>query len=765
MGASDFVKGMSRDELDSSRLDRENRTNQPEFSPGQGGDDLFGGSSGDDLFGGSGDDLFGSSSGGNFGGLEGGDLFGGGSFGGQPQAQPQQKSGEDMFYDAVATGGKGIWSFSKEVSKSFKGLTPKFWSVWGTHTTFAGVGGVVVGLICCIFGLACGISLIVGSIIACATGVLVLMLNTDKARLCTSQYVDGDAPAPASNNSSNTLDSGSSDDFDFGDGDSDDEYCDFFGDDSDEYDSEESDDTDMFDMSQLDTPVETSNSSSKEVSTDDALNSLQEIPKGTYTRQYLYDAFTKVLPSYKADYGKVKKIDKNSDTFIGLEHYIREAGSVLGMKEEDLPELLSAEENLFRIKMCITRSKSLKPDDIAKELASIYAYNVGVNINSNKVYAKAEVVGTKCYISLFTGENALISLKDMYDNCKDFLLDSNHLMPAVLGIDQEGNPITADFKELESIIVAGMPRSGKSWLVQGLITQLSAFCSPTELNFYICDPKEGISDFKAFCLPHVKQFASDDNSIVNLLRRVVSEIAPRRKKIIGDAGFVNIWDYKKKYPDVHMPVIYVLIDEAVTLAERMDKDTKKEFQGYLVQLISQLPALGIRAFLIPHVVKNDIIAKTATDLVQCRISVCGDAGHIEACTGAKPKDFKYKLANKGDLAVNIPALFNGEVRYVHAPALTDDNVKNNEVFDYLRRVWSKLEPEESKDSYAVMGERISENKMLEEKSNQVEFENSNSQGLSGFKVEPEPKVMQSSEPVEEEFEDFNSEFEDDFFNL
>ena len=177
-----------------------------------------------------------------------------------------------------------------------------------------------------------------------------------------------------------------------------------------------------------------------------------------------------------------------------------------------------------------------------------------------------------------------------------------------------------------------------------------------------------------------------------MLRNLAKVEAPRRKKIIGDAGFVNIWDYKEENPDVNMPLIYVVIDEVVTLASRMDKDTKTEFQMLLRELISQLPALGIRAFLIPHVINNDIIEKKTTDLISCRISVRGNADHIEKSTGSKPKEFPYKLSNVGDMAVRLSDRPN--TMFVHGAALTDSNTKNNKLFDYLRRVWAKLEPDE-----------------------------------------------------------------------
>lgn len=88
----------------------------------------------------------------------------------------------------------------------------------------------------------------------------------------------------------------------------------------------------------------------------------------------------------------------------------------------------------------------------------------------------------------------MISVKDMYDNCKDFMLDTKNYMPVVIGVNHMGKVIKTDsLKKIESVLITGMPRSGKSWFVQAILTQMCAFVPPSELNIYICDPKEGIS--------------------------------------------------------------------------------------------------------------------------------------------------------------------------------------------------------------------------------------------------------------------------------
>lgn len=683
MGASDLNNGNI--DLDSARLERSTRVNQPEYAPGQA--DNVG------LF----DNSLGVSSTPqpnnlNLNGVFQNNTVGSNVFGTPQQQQSQQpvKSEEDAIWDAVKSVGIAVKDALVNITGSFKNTNPKFWASWGGRTFKVAFVSSVVGIVLMIVGVSeFGFNLLIGSLLAMMVGALTLMFLHDKAK----GYVDEQGVTqqfPADNDiDTESVFSEPSD------------YPDDY-EEEEEFNYDEEEDLSLF-----------GNVSSVQpqagMDADTALETLPEIDKGMYTRQYLYEAFSKVLDTIKPDYDTVKCYDEDSDTFITWEQYLRDSAEVVGTKYDDLPELYSLEETALTIRLTCSRPKNFKHELVATEIANIYANASGTK-NPN-VYAISDAVGKECHFTIFTGEHIMVSLKDMYSHCENFILTSKNYMPIVIGINQEGKAVYADFKKIESILVTGMPRKGKSWVVQLMLTQMCAYLSPKELHLYILDPKDGISDFKKFVLPHVKKFVSGDDNIVATLRRVVREEAPRRKKLIGDAGYVNIWDYKEAFPDVEIPIIYVVIDEVVTLAERMDKETKAEFQSYLVELISQLPALGIRAFMIPHVVKNDIIAKTATDLIPCRISVCGDASHIEACTGTKPRDFSFKLSAVGDMAVKISDI-SPTTLYVHAGVLSDSNPKNNKIFDYLRRLWIKLEPDCVEDKVQIVARNDKELKEL-----------------------------------------------------
>lgn len=729
MGVND-LSAMVGSSIDESRYNRMNRLNQPDFAPGQdmafqqNSNDIFsqstvsnnpsamgdifsqgiGGQSGGDIFSSgigmqSGGDIFGSMNG---AGMPSPNSMG---FGMQQQQQPQKDQSE-QFWDAAKAGAKGLSGFIKDLIASFSQVTVLFWYKYFYKVMIASFVVAALGLISKLFGFKAGIQICIGGLVSAGISVMATFWFSDSSKKCTSLYKDQSMnmmPEPEPPKEPVDFSNSGFDDFsNFNMPSSQDSGFDSFGIDSDfggdgieeDYDDgiEEEDDDDWG----ISCDSSFSSSPQEGMSTDEALSSLPEIPRGMYERNYLYDMFMKRLPTMKPDFAQIRDIEEDDDAFIVWGDRLREAAEASGCKEDFEPELLSLQENLFTIVVTCTRPQGCKPDLIGKELATIYAYRNGDK--DENVFAKVDAIGTTCKITIFNGASAMISLKDMILQVESFFKDTKNYIPVVLGVSQDGSVICEDFKKLESVIITGMPRSGKSWFVQAILTQMCAFVSPTELWIYICDPKEGISDFKSFCLPHVKKFVSGDNNIVSAIRDLVKREAPRRKKIIGDAGFVNIWDYKERYPDVKLPVIYVVVDEVVTLASRMDKDTFNEFRMLLRELISQLPALGIRAFLIPHILNNEIIEKKTSDLVPCKVSVKGNADHIEKATGSKFKDFPYRLVNNGDMAVKLANKPN--TLFVHGPALTDSNPKNNDVFDYLRRVWSKLEPEEVANSVA-----------------------------------------------------------------
>lgn len=699
--------GMSNFDADKAQYDRMNRTNPPEYAPGQ-GDTGFS----DDIFSNDVAQPTGNVTNGMF--TNSFNNAGGTGFGTPMQQQPmsQPKDDCDRFWDAIDKATPKVMSFFKEFGTSFGKVTPYFWSDWGFKTSIVSACVFGAGFVLRLFGLRIGLKIAIGGIYAAIPSVICWLFLQESARQCSSMYKDDntDRDVPEQEDPfADTEDPFSDDTFgSFEDSNSEDDM-DFFGDDtgSDDFDDDDFGLEDDFDFGDFDSEPKQLES----VGIEEALEKMQEVDKGMYTRQYLYEQFSKILPSYNANFHDNKEYVEDDDVFLYWEDNLRQAAQVSGVSEELLPNLVSLKENMFVVELECERPKGFKPDAVAKELASIYTFNEGLQ---DIVAFDVKPVGMSCFIRLFKGDNAMISLRDMYQQAEKFVLDTNNYMPVVVGTDYEGNVLTVDLQKVESMLIAGMPRSGKTWFVLALIYQMASYCSPKELNFYILDPKAGISDYRTVKIPHVKYFEQSYDKVIPFLQDIVHKEAARRKKLLGDADCVKIWDFKKKYPDVELPIIYVVIDEMVSFSGNLDKEQKSEFRALLRELVSQLPALGIRAIFIPHVVKNEFIEKTTSDLIMCRISVRGEPDHVESSIGAKPKDFPWKLTNKGDMGVLMKEV-NPSAIYVKAPILSSTSDATADLFDYQRRVWTRLEPDSVKGSVAFDADFDKEQKELLER--------------------------------------------------
>lgn len=677
--------GMGNFDAEKAQYDRMNRTNPPEFAPGQGqtefSDEIFSndvaqptGNVTNGMF------TNGFNAAGQFGGIQ----------GQQQQPMQQKRSGEEIFWDTFDKATPKVFAFIKEFGTSFGKVTAYFWTDFGFKAFV--VSGCVAGagILLRLFGFDAGIKIALGGVYSAIPSVLCWLLPQNSARQCTSMYKDDNTEMEVQEEDPFS----SMEDDTFGSVEEDNEEADFFGDDTEDEDEDfddfgMEDDFDFGDFEPEPTKIES-------VSIEDAVEQLPEVNKGMYTRQYLYEQFTKVLPSYNAGFYVNKEYSEEDDVFLYWEENLRQAAQVSGVSEDALPNLISLKENLFTVELECERPKGFKPDAVAKELASIYTFNEGL---TSQVAFDVNPVGMSCFIRLFKGEKSMISLRDMYQQVEDYMLNTNNYMPVVIGTNYEGKVLTADLKDVESMLIAGMPRSGKTWFVLALLYQMSAFLSPKELNFYILDPKAGISDYRNLKMPHIKYFEQDYRKVIPFLQSIVHKEATRRKKLLGDAGCVKIWDFKKKYPEVELPIIYVVIDEMVSFSGNLEKDERTEFRALLRELVSQLPALGIRAIFIPHVIKNEFIEKTTSDLIMCRVSVRGEPEHVESSIGAKPKDFPWKLTHLGDMGVLLKEISPSPI-YVKAPVISSTSDETNDLFDYQRRVWSKLEPDSVKGSVA-----------------------------------------------------------------
>ena len=420
--------------------------------------------------------------------------------------------------------------------------------------------------------------------------------------------------------------------------------------------------------------------------------------KGTQTRQFIYETLTKGLPSISPKFADMRNLRKGSAEWAIWAELIRDAAKQVGTRDDLLPDLEDASENPFMFKLTISRTPRMKTQAIADEVANTYKYDNDGNLEYPNAYATSAESGSRAFISVYKGAKiGMISLADMYAASPDvqkFVRDPKTEMPVVIGTTGDGSVKAVDLLKAPAIVVSGEPRSGKSWIVKLILNQMCAYMSPNDLHLYIGDPKNQISEYANYDLPHVRRKEYTVDSVIDMLRYLVNTEAPRRKNIMQQYGYVNILEFRRDHPEVTFPFLYVVLDEMMSLANAMGKEDAREYRELIERFVSEFPALGMRAIFIPHRVKNDVIPKSVSELISVRITAksASDASAAENLGLNSASEFPYKLSNAGDVAVRIADINDGAPTYLRAAVLAPDTKGMERLESYIGHYWDKLDP-------------------------------------------------------------------------
>ncbi len=148
-------------------------------------------------------------------------------------------------------------------------------------------------------------------------------------------------------------------------------------------------------------------------------------------------------------------------------------------------------------------------------------------------------------------------------------------------------------------LVAGKTGSGKSTLFHVIITNLSLWCSPEQVEFYLVDFKKGV-EFKCYAanrLPHARVVAieSDREFGLSVLQRLDEELK-RRGDLYRKLGVQDVAGYKRAGGTEPMPRCLLLIDEFQEFFTEDDK-TAQGASLLLDRIVRQGRAFGIHVLL------------------------------------------------------------------------------------------------------------------------------------------------------------------------
>lgn len=707
--------------------------NPPAFGAGQGDDDLFAPVGSNDSFVSGGDafgDFMNPTPGGAFGG-------GGGGFVGGDN-QPHKKSEDEIMLDILSAIWKHIknfFAFLKDLAATFKETTPQGWlKVYGLmykYGMFLSAGGLIVlllGLFVPTIGNS-GFILALG-IITWGIGTSGLVLFKQK----TEDWINeggqvGDTLSnlrPADFEGGSTVgepqeeeffDGGVSEEEDFLSTESEDN----FGFEEDSFDEDgwytgESDDDGFVDLSSqfedddilvADEPVDI----------DEAIASLSEAGVHAQSRAYLYEQFYKVLRSVTPNYSELTELEEYDDNFQRYLNLLMNSAAREGFTEEDF-QIQHIYENSFMYKLVINASPKFKADKVATSIENQEKFNqMGIEVKPN-LFVTSKVIGNNVHIDIIKDSSPMLTVKDMWSENKDFILDPDNVMPVVLGSDELGQSIVTDFAKINSIALSGKPGKGKTWLAQSIIAQLAFFSTPNEVQFIFADPKGQQGDFANINFPHVIEKVKTEEETMEVLRRIVREEVPKREALLGQYGLTDIKDMHKMYPDVTMPYLYILVEEMMSLGDhlkQMDKEAYKEYRAILSDIVNKCRYLGIRLFGLSQRMTDNAIPKDIKVGIDLKLTAGADASEIEQVMEVKPKDFPYNIAGKvGKYAVMSPEYRGGNASFMVGAVMGTSNPENAQTYRFVKALWEKIEPrKEEKSAQQLVEEELGNAKSTE----------------------------------------------------
>ena len=243
-----------------------------------------------------------------------------------------------------------------------------------------------------------------------------------------------------------------------------------------------------------------------------------------------------------------------------------------------------------------------------------------------------------------------------------------------IGKDIVGKAVIADLATMPHLLVAGQTGSGKSVMINDILTSLLYRNSPSDLKLILVDPKQvELTPYND--VPHLlTPVIHEPERTISALKWAVAEME-RRLRTMAGVGKRNIEEYNKLKPDEKMPYVVIVIDELSDLMMMAARDV----EALIVRVAQKARAAGIHLILATQRPSVNVITGLIKANVPARIAFTTvsqiDSRTIIDQMGAE------KLLGRGDMLYttsSMPAPKRVQAAYV-------DDVEIGRVNDFIRQ--------------------------------------------------------------------------------
>jgi S-DNA-T family DNA segregation ATPase FtsK/SpoIIIE len=171
-----------------------------------------------------------------------------------------------------------------------------------------------------------------------------------------------------------------------------------------------------------------------------------------------------------------------------------------------------------------------------------------------------------------------------------------------IGKDISGTPIVADLAKMPHLLVAGQTGSGKSVMINDILTSMLYKNSPADLKLILVDPKQ--VELKPYDeIPHLlTPVITEPEKCISALKWAVAEME-RRYKALAEVNKRNIIEYNNLKKEEGMPYIVIVIDELADLMMMAARDV----EALIVRIAQKARAVGIHLVLATQRPSVDVI--------------------------------------------------------------------------------------------------------------------------------------------------------------
>ena len=261
-----------------------------------------------------------------------------------------------------------------------------------------------------------------------------------------------------------------------------------------------------------------------------------------------------------------------------------------------------------------------------------------------------------------------------------------------IGKDISGQVVVGELGKMPHLLIAGQTGSGKSVMINTLLTSLLYRNSPSDMKLILVDPKQ-VEMAPYEDIPHLlTPVITEPEKTISALKWAVNEME-RRYKLLATEKIRNIKDYNKRlqsrakkiaiadehgnvqeHEDGSMPYIVIVVDEMADLM----MIAKKDVEALIVRLAQKSRAVGIHLVLATQRPSVDVITGLIKANVPARISFTV-ASQVDSMTILDQAGAE-KLLGQGDMLFYTPSM--SKPKRIQGAWVTDDEV--NKITDHLR---------------------------------------------------------------------------------